>query len=105
MIKIKKLDNKTSPNGLRLARLRDVLTLNNGDIIGIARHTDNWKNCVDLCYFATKGIVVRNSCKGTYIIKKEVPNFELYIKPTKFKSCFLRAGWHFVKIGNKKEGV
>ena len=105
MIKIKKLNNKGISNccgGLILAKLGDTITLKSGDVIGIAQHTGS---CVDLCYFATKGIVVGNSCKGTYIIKKEVPNYELYIKPTKFKSCFLQAGWHFVKIGSKKKGV
>lgn len=105
MIKIKKLDNKTSPNGLRLARLGEVLTLNNGDIIGIAQHPDNM-GCSDLCYFTTNDAFMdMNFCKGKSNLEKEVPNIELYIKPTKFKNCFLRTGWHFVKIGSKKGGV
>ena len=103
MIKIKKLDNKASPNGLRLAKLGDVITLNNGDVIGIAQHPDSM-GCSDLCYFTTSDGTT-NSCKGKYIIKKEVPNFELYVNPTKFKYCFLKTGWHFVKIGSKKGGV
>ena len=103
MIKIRKLDNRISPNGLRLARLGDVINLNNGDIVGIARHMDT-EHCSDLCYFAdTDGI--SNFCKGAYIVKREVPNSELYIRPTKFKNCFLKAGLHFVKIGSKKEGI
>lgn len=103
MIKIKKLDNKTSQNGLRLARLGEVLALNNGDVISIARHMDT-EDCSDLCYFVTYD-GIRNLCKGKYVIEKEVPNSELYIRPTKFKNCFLKTGWHFVKIGNKKEGI
>ena len=35
MIKVKDLNNKIPPNGLRLARLGDVITLNNG---GCSRH-------------------------------------------------------------------
>ena len=107
MIKIKKLNNRGIPSccGLRLAKLGDIITLKNGDVIGIARHTDGKESCNDLCYFSVKGKVAMNSCKGTYSIEREVPNFELYIKSTKFKYCFLRTGWHFVKIGSKKGGV
>lgn len=103
MIKIKKLDNKTSPNGLRLAKLGDIITLKNGDVIGIARHMDT-EHCTDLCYFADNDRTT-SFRKGRSSIKEEVPNFELYIKPSEFKTCFLRAGWYFVKIGSKKEGV
>lgn len=105
MIKIKRINNRISPNGLMLARLGDVINLNNGDIIGIARHMDT-EHCSDLCYFATSNASVNmNFCKGKYIIEKEVPNFELYIRPAKFKNCFLKTGLHFVKVGSEKEGV
>lgn len=104
MVKIKKLDNKTSSNGLRLTRLGEVLTLNNGDVIGIAQHMDNIESCNDLCYFSTNDGIM-NFCKGTASLEKEVPNFELYARQTKFKNCFLRAGWHFVKVSSKKRGV
>ena len=108
MIKIKRLNNKGLPSdcGVRLAKLGDIITLKNGDVIGVARHSDNNKSCNDLCYFASNdGMMNVNFCKDASIIEKEVPNFKIYIRPTKFKNCFLRAGWHFVKICNKKEGV
>lgn len=101
-MKVKRLDNRVGPtNGLRLAKLGDVLTLNSGDIVGIAPHNDA---CCDHCYFASNDGAL-NFCKGAYIVKREVPDFDLYIRPAKFKNCFLRTGWHFVKIGNKKEGM
>lgn len=108
MIKVKRLNYKGLPSscGVRLAKLGDIITLKNGDMIGVAWHTDNTKSCNDLCYFASNDRMMNvNFCKGTSVIEKEVPNFEMYVKPAKFKNCFLRAGWHFVKIGNKKEGI
>ena len=103
MIKIKKLNNRGMPNsfGLRLAKLGEVITLKNGDIVGVAPHIDA---CSKNCYFADNNGVM-GFCKGAYIVKREVPNFECYVKTTKFKNCFLRTGWHFVKMGSKKEGI
>lgn len=103
MIKIKKLNNRglSSCYGARLAKLGDIITLKNGDIVGVTMYIDDTKSCKDFCYFASNDCL----CKGADIVKKEVPNFELYIKPIKFKNCFLWMGWYFVKIGNKKEGI
>lgn len=102
MIKVSRLPNKITPNCLRIARPGELIQLDNGDVVAVVKCSDN---CAKGCYFAITTTNGDYICKGRTIIENMVPDADVYIRPEKFRNCFLRKGRQFAKVGSVKEGV